>query len=262
MRSLPSSLALRLIDPFGVIRAAMSRVGNSRRIASIAASCCLGVAVFGCVTTRPSPEPLGWGKLPPGAQRAAPRTSRRAEQPKPSAPPRDRSISEADAGAREKSASGPEPSASAAPAATTTAAPTPPSSSAVAAFVGEFRGEDVATYRISGIPDRTERDPKARITVKTSDSGDLLFVLVDSSNGKEICTLSGTLKDSTVSIGAGQKCFEQNEGEASAGATVTKGTATLSDKTLRFDLDLDFEMTVEGRSLRGSLEYHFEGKRQ
>jgi len=35
----------------------------------------------------------------------------------------------------------------------------------------------------------------------------------------------------------------------------------MEKKKLLFDLDLDFEMTTEGRNMRGSLTYHFEGKR-
>jgi hypothetical protein len=137
-----------------------------------------------------------------------------------------------------------------------------PSSPALAEAVGEYQGEDVATYKISGLPDRTERDPKARITVKASTGSALLFVLIDSSNGKEICSLSGDMKDANVSVGAGQKCFEQNEGEASAGATVTKGSARFEKKRLVFELELDFEMSAGGKKLSGSLSYRFDGKRQ
>ena len=136
--------------------------------------------------------------------------------------------------------------------------PTP----AVAEFVGEYLGEDVATYKMSGLPDRTERDPKARITVKASAGTEIQFVLVDSSNGKDICTLSGNLKDSNVTIVTGQKCFEQNEGDASAGATVKKGSASLEKKRLVVELDMDFEMSAGGKKLTGSLAYRFDGKRQ
>jgi hypothetical protein len=226
------------------------------------------LVTFACVTTRPSSEPLGWGTLPPGALTTSDRTSaHRVSKTVPHTQSNATAQSTGDGPVEpEKSAavvssSEPSTSASSHPS-TSTPATSPPKSAALAAFVGEFAGEDVATYRISGLPDRTERDPKARITVKTSDGGDLLFVLIDSSNGKEICTLSGTPKDSSATIAAGQKCFEQNEGEASAGATVTKGTATMENKKLLFELALDFEMTTEGRSLRGSLDYHFEGKRQ
>jgi hypothetical protein len=65
-----------------------------------------------------------------------------------------------------------------------------------------------------------------------------------------------------VSIGAGQKCFEQNEGEASAAATVTKGSARFEKKRLVLELDMDFEMSASGKKLTGSLDYKFDGKRQ
>src|SRR5262245_3971669 len=182
-----------------------------------------------CMSTRPSEEPLGWGPLPPGALSASHRPrSRTPPVAEEHEEPRDEPAASTDAGH--------EPEKVAAAAAPSSSAPKPPesklgavqaSSASLAEFVGEYLGEAVATYRITGLPERTERDPKARVTVKASTSPELLFVLVDSSNGKDICTLSGTMKDSKVSIGSGQKCFEQNEGEASAGATVTKGSATL-----------------------------------
>lgn len=261
MRSLGSLFARVAPDGLGRRRRDRSVL---RAIAPFAAVFAV-VLVLGCVTTRPSAEPLGWGALPPGALTA----SHRAAAPKVAkteahAPPSDdqeKTASDAGGPQPEKSVAAPSGSASPASAALASAG-APPKSEAVASFVGEFAGEDVATYRISGLPDRTERDPKARIDVKTSEGGDLLFVLIDSSNGKDICTLSGTVKDSTANIGPGQKCFEQNEGEASTGATVTKGSATVEKKKLLFDLELDFEMTAEGRTLRGSLTYHFEGKRQ
>jgi hypothetical protein len=162
----------------------------------------------------------------------------------------------------EKTAAAPSASASSGSAVPKPAPASASSSPAAAEFVGDYRGEDVAVYKMSGLPDRTERDPKARITVKASAGTELQFVLIDSSNGKEICTLSGNLKDSVASIGSGQKCFEQSEGEASAAATVTKGSARFEKQRLVLELDMDFEMSAAGRKLTGSLDYEFDGKRQ
>jgi hypothetical protein len=224
----------------------------------------LALAAVQCVNPRPSAEPLGWGPLPPGAQTASrptkgrvPRVAQAREHPS------DESISPADAGRSEPEKAAAAPSSSA-PKAPSESKPTASPSSAATApdFVGDYLGEDVATYRISGLPERTERDPKARVTVKSASDSELLFVLVDSSNGKEICALSGTWKDAAVTMRSGQKCFEQNEGEASAGATVKKGSATLEKKRLVLELDLDFEMKVEGKKLSGTLGYRFDGKRQ
>jgi hypothetical protein len=131
-----------------------------------------------------------------------------------------------------------------------------------AAFVGDYTGEDVATYRIESMPDRTEKDPKARLTVTSSSDTAIAFELVDSSNGKEICTLKGTLGDGTASIEKGQKCFEQNAEQASASATVVTGSATVDKTRLVFDLDMSFSMEIADRKLGGSLAYHFDGTRK
>src|SRR5262249_15715351 len=120
---------------------------------------------------------------------------------------------------------------------------------AAAAFVRDYSGEDVATYRIESLPDRTEKDPKARLTVTSSSDTALAFELVDSSNGKEICTLNGTLGNAGAVIEKGQKCFEQSGEEASAAATVVSGTATVEQTRLLFDLDMTFSMEIAGRKL-------------
>jgi hypothetical protein len=131
-----------------------------------------------------------------------------------------------------------------------------------AAFVGDYSGEDVATYHIESLPDRVEKDPKARLKVTTSSDTALAFELVDSSNGKEICTLNGTLSDSGATIAKGQKCFEQNGEDASTAATVLSGTASVDQSHLVFDLDMTFAMEIAERKLGGTLAYHFDGTRK
>ena len=131
-----------------------------------------------------------------------------------------------------------------------------------AAFVGDYTGEDVSTYRLEGLPDREERDPNAKITAKSKNDTEVNFVLVDSSNGKDICTLTSEIHDNVATIAAGQKCFEQDDADTTASATVTKGTATLDGTKLTFDLEMDFGMSAEGRDLSGTLGYHFQGSRK
>lgn len=130
------------------------------------------------------------------------------------------------------------------------------------AFLGDFRGEDVSTYKLEGMPEREDRDPNARITVKSSSDNALDIVLVDSSNGKDICTLTATIGDLGATIAAGQKCFEQTGGEASATATIRTGTATIDGRRLIVDLELAFEMHVPDQDAKGTLAYHFDGTRR
>jgi hypothetical protein len=137
-----------------------------------------------------------------------------------------------------------------------------PESAPIADPSGDYRGDDVSAYRLSGLPDKTEKDPSARVNVRKSGDKKLDFALVDSSNGKDICTLTGTLEGRTATITAGQSCFEQDTGAASATATVTRGTATFENTRLVLDLTLDFELSLGDDEHAGTLEYHFDGSRR
>lgn len=111
------------------------------------------------------------------------------------------------------------------------------------------------------MPERTERDPNARTTAKATSDSTVDFVLIDSSNGKEICTLSSTLKDATATLTPGQRCFEQTGDNVSIGAVLTRGVATLDGGRLRLEADLDVEMKVGDNEATGTLAYRFEGTR-
>jgi hypothetical protein len=137
-----------------------------------------------------------------------------------------------------------------------------PESGPIADPSGDYRGDDVSTYRLSGLPDKTEKDPNARVNVRKAGDKKLDFALVDSSNGKDICTLAGTLDGRTATITIGQSCFEQDTGVASATATVTRGTATFENTRLVIDLMLDFELRLGDDEHAGTLEYHFDGSRR
>src|SRR5581483_1998532 len=104
----------------------------------------------------------------------------------------------------------------------------PKASVSTTAFVGDYSGEDLAVYHIENLPDRTERDPKARMKVTSSGDSALAFEIVDS----EICTLSGSLSEGGATIAKGQKCFEQNAEDASTSATVQSGTASVDQSRL------------------------------
>ena len=138
----------------------------------------------------------------------------------------------------------------------------PESTLEASTFVGDYKGEDVSTYKLGGMPEREERDPSARITVKNPGDKKLDVVLVDSSNGKDICTLSATMGALGATITPGQKCFEQTGSDASATATIRTGTATVDKRRLIVDLELDFEMHVPDQDAKGTLVYHFDGTRR
>jgi hypothetical protein len=227
------------------------------------AAAALVVGLLTACAPQPSAKPLGWGPLLPGmgadpahaARHAGSAANRRAAK---------RHATQADAGTPsvERVAEAKPESSAKPPAVPGAPAEGPKSKATTVAFVGDYTGEDVSTYRIETMPDRTEKDPNAKLKVTSSSDSALAFELVDSSNGKEICTLKGTLGDAGVTIAKGQKCFEENGEEASAAATVLSGTASITDSRLVFDLDMSFAMEIAGRKLGGSLAYHFDGKRK
>lgn len=225
-------------------------------------------ATAGCGSPRPSQEPLGWGPLPEGARTAEsvrPRPRRDLQARKQNAK-RDEQTITADAGAAPVSSDGPTPTGSV-EVSQARADKVQPSSSekgsapSAKSFDGQYRGEDQAVYRIRGMPERTERDPNARTTARATSDKTVDFVLVDSSNGKDICTLSSTLKDGTAALTPGQRCFEQSGENVSIGAVVTRGVATLDGNRLRLQVQLDVEMHLGDTEATGTLEYRFDGTR-
>jgi hypothetical protein len=216
--------------------------------------------VVGCATPMPSTQPLGRGIVPTTADTPRPEKKRRdrvahaethhhnaANTPDGGAPPaiaKEATASESgDSKGKEK------PTAAA------------PQAANAQAFAGAYSGDDVATYHLEGLPDRVEKDPNAKLTVNTTDAHSLTFVLIDSSNGSDICSLSGKITDTGTTIDPGQKCFEQSGDDSSTSATVTEGTATVDGNRLVFEMNLDFSMSIGDRELTGTLQYRFQGKR-
>jgi hypothetical protein len=233
-----------------------SRLGRASAVALV-------IAVASCAALRPSPDPLGVGPLPPNYRREvhrAPRTTdrRAATTTTPPTPPHEAT---ADGGVKvaTKIPEAPGPSS---PGSKDKTAPVATKAVEPSLFVGDYTGEDVSTYRLGGMPEREDKDPKARITVKASGALALDIVLVDSSNGKDICTLKATLGATNATIAAGQKCFEQTGSDASATATIRTGTVTIEDRRLVVDLELDFEMHLPDQDAKGTLAYHFDGTRR
>jgi len=239
-----------------------------RPLGALARAPCRLLAAPGCGGPAPSRVPLGVGPLPAGYRLGETKKPAHADRKAPPERPAS-TVAKAASAAPESDASsgktnGTESKTAAADQSATGTGKTPPPPSAPdpAKWLGDYRGDDVSTYRLSGMPDREEKDPNARITVKSSDKTSVDLVLVDSSNGKDICTLVATLGVAGATVTPGQKCFEQNGGDASATASIKTGTATLDGARLVVDLSLDFEMHVPDQDATGTLDYHFDGTRR
>ncbi len=230
----------------------MRRTGGAgASIFLLAASC----------TPTPSTTPLGWGPIAANMRADPPQVHRveaRRARPRPTAPAPSESTAAAPPTPATADSAAAAPGASGAPSNTTGGTP----AVAASAFDGAFAGNDVTTYRLTGLPDREEPDPNAKINAKSTSDHSVDFVLVDSSNGQDICTLTGETHGNVATIAAGQKCFEQSGEDSSASATVTSGSATIDGSKLTFDLEMDFGMTLDDKAMSGTLGYHFEGTRQ
>ncbi|HEY5954953.1 MAG TPA: hypothetical protein VIV60_00320, partial [Polyangiaceae bacterium] len=67
-------------------------------------------------------------------------------------------------------------------------------------WLGMYRGDDTTIFKMPDQPDRRFDDAKASILVESATDSKLSFHLVDSSNGKDICSLSATVEGSVASI--------------------------------------------------------------
>jgi hypothetical protein len=128
-----------------------------------------------------------------------------------------------------------------------------------AEFAGEFAGEDVSIIRIDGLPERTERDPKARTNVRQSADDRIEIILINSANGDPLCTMTADVSGQEAEVGAGQSCF--GEGGSLTG-TVASGKARIQGDHLTLDLDVDLELTLGPETRDGTIDYHFEGDRK
>ncbi len=254
----------------------MSRARRERRIRQGGVRACLvGVSAFllvaqSCAGPLPSTAPLGLGPL--AKAEAAEREKREAERE--AALASGGSGSDASTpkppGASGKSASGTGSSdagaatdAGAKTAAAEAGADTPDKAPAgKVVFAGVYVGEDTSLFKLSGLPDRSEADSNAKTRVEDRADGNVNIIPVDSSNGKDICSLEAVVKDKAkklFEIKRGQRCFEPEQGGMSG--TIRKGSAKFDGDKLTFDVVLALEINTAGTQLTGSLDYHFEGTR-
>jgi len=227
------------------------------------------VACVSCAAHRPSKEPLGWGPIAPGMRTDPPPLAHQTSPGNKGEPPGERreetATEAADAGGRSGEAVAEERPKEAPPAPGERGPSAPEGTQAAVtakAFAGDYAGEDVSTYHLEGIPERVDRDPNAKITARSEDEHAASFVLIDSSNGKEICTLSASTTGNVATLKPGERCFEQSEGEQTASAVVRSGTVTADREKLTMDVDFAFTMSLGDRDFEGTLQYHFEGTRK
>jgi hypothetical protein len=125
-------------------------------------------------------------------------------------------------------------------------------------FVGEYRGRDSATWRFPNLPERTDDDPNARLSVAKRSATVLTFTPYYTESGKPVCTLEGTFEGANVKLRPGQSCFE----EGPMRTNVQSGTATLSGKQLVLEVVLKVTLEAGGQVTEGELRFRFDGARR
>lgn len=226
----------------------------------------IALLLASCATALPSATPLGEGPLVKAEAAARAREAKAAPKKTASAgSARAPAPADAPAPAPAPSPAGPTPAP-----APTAEAPKPdgkeagkpaapaPGKKPVIDYAGEYVGFDESTYKIEG-NEHSQKDDKARTRVELGKDGQLAITFVDSSTGKDICTLKATPNGKTATLAAGQKCWE--EGGAMSG-TLTRGTATFDGKKLTIDADFDLLMGPPDRRMSGQLHYRFEGSKK
>lgn len=226
-------------------------------LAPLALASSWAIACWGCAP-RVSTAALGLGPLAvaeqsvTSAERSAERT-KRARQPHLASPAPAAVATKTDP--KEDAEDKPEDDVSEVSEADTAASKEPP------AFAGLFAGKDVATYRISGQPERQELDDKAKIRIESDSATQLRVVLINTTDGSDMCELSAEIQGNSAQLDGGQPCFTA-EGEGAIQAELNSGTVTLAGDRLSMTAEGTLSGTLGEQEFEGSLSYSFKGKRQ
>jgi hypothetical protein len=200
--------------------------------------------------------PLGLGPLAVAEQQSA-----AAAKPEPSLPARavdarDESTAEAtaDDGAEQDEAKEPAEAEAAASGVT-------PDAVEPVDFSGLYAGEDVAVFRLTGLPEREQKDENAEIRIESDSDTRIRITLVNSEDGSDLCELAATVTGNRAEIQPHQPCFTP-QGQSAVSAELTSGSATLKDKLLTLEAKGSLSVTIADEPLSGDLDYSFSGSRQ
>jgi hypothetical protein len=129
------------------------------------------------------------------------------------------------------------------------------------AFEGLYAGEDVAVFRLTGFPEREQRDDKAKIRIEKASDGKVSITLINSEDGSDLCELLARVEGNTALLESAQPCFSDGS-EGSLQAELTSGRAVLEGDRLTMDAEGTLAVSLPDQELDGELTYSFEGERQ
>jgi hypothetical protein len=128
-------------------------------------------------------------------------------------------------------------------------------------FEGMYAGDDIAVFRLSGFPEREQRDEKAKIRIEKAAAGNVSITLINSEDGSDLCELTARLDGNAALIESAQPCFSDG-GEGSLEALLTTGRAVLIGDQLRMNAEGTLSVALPDQELDGELTYTFKGKRE
>jgi len=132
---------------------------------------------------------------------------------------------------------------------------------APARFAGMYAGYDIAVFRLTGLPDREQRDDKAKIRIEDTTPGNVSITLINSEDGSDLCELAARVEGNAALLETAQPCFTGG-GEGSLQAELTSGRAVVEGDKLRMDAEGTLSVALPDQELDGDLTYTFEGDRQ
>ena len=136
-----------------------------------------------------------------------------------------------------------------------------PSAAVDSAFEGLYAGSDIAIFRLTGFPDREQRDDKSKIRIEKASGGNVGITLINSEDGSDLCELIARVEGNAALIESAQPCFSDGS-EGSLEAELTSGRAVLQGDRLKMDAEGTLSVSLPDQDLDGKLSYTFEGKRQ
>jgi hypothetical protein len=129
------------------------------------------------------------------------------------------------------------------------------------AFEGLYAGDDIAVFRISGLPEREQRDDKAKIRIEPGSADNINVTLINSEDGSDLCQLVARIEGHAALIESAQPCFSDG-GEGALEAELTSGRVVLEGDRLKMDAKGTLSVALPDQELDGELSYTFKGERQ
>ena len=127
-------------------------------------------------------------------------------------------------------------------------------------FAGSYAGKDTSLIRLGPMPEQKEEDPNAKLRVSRNGDGSLSVTIVASNTGQDLCTLLADPSGNRATLRPNERC-EMPMGPVILISAVDQGRLEVRGKHLELTASFKLEAQLPSETMRGTMEYHFEGKR-